>query len=220
MMDFEAGYKVASRDRLVAVLAQILGFGLRWHAEPEQLLAAYNRHQIAPTPPDGNEWLQIIYLVTGRLVPEAERVSFAGERQLVKFAKGTKLAKYAGALRLLCDEDIHPDQVPDFVRHFEVKYPGYGALLDGMIQKDRLEHNVTRRDMFAGKQDQLASAAEDIVRRNLGDLEADWSTTSEPRFAVVWGVWLDGKFFPGGETEGGESRAKGMALRASKGGAK
>lgn len=215
MFEAERLYRVNSRERLDTIMELILAFGQRWLiADADFLNDAYAVRQIGPTPDGGNDYLQLIYMLTGREDHEAKPVSYEGQTGLVKFHKGKSLAKYAGALRLMHELDIQPVDVSDFIENFHVSYPGFGKRLNGMIAMDRQRHAAPVRNMFVNETAVLDHAATRAVNDN-PFMDSDWKgeLLQKPRtFALAWGVVIDGQFFPGGTIKKSEAKAKSAAL--------
>ena len=208
-------YAADSRKRLDAILGKVLGFGQRWLKQDGwNLNDAYRRRAIDPTPIDGNHFLQLTYLLTGSDDLEKTR-KYEGET-VPKFNKGVTLAKYAGALRLMDEEGVTSDEVPAYIENFEIKHPGYGKRLIGMLALDRERNGTGPRDMFVNKAAQLDKAATAAIQSfDFMDTTLKDEIVAKPReFALAWGVVVDGQFYPGGQIDKSEARAKTAALKS------
>lgn len=213
-IDARNKYEVDSRQRLDNILAQVLDFGQRWLSRDAwHLNDAYRSRDIMPTEVGGNHYLQLIYLLTGRN-DAVKTVKWEGQA-VPKFHKGTKLAKYAGALRLMDEEGVQPSEVHAYIGDFENKHPGYGARLNGMINLDRERNGGSSRDMFSNDADALDQAAHNAIMASavMDDGEKEEELAKPRKFALAWGVLVDGKFYPGGPLEKSEARAKTAALK-------
>lgn len=207
-------YRNDSRKRLDDILGKVLGFGQRWLKQDGwNLNDAYRRRAIDPTPLDGNHFLQLTYLLTGSDDLEKTR-KYDGET-VPKFNKGVTLAKYAGALRLMDEEGVTPEEVPAYIENFAIKHPGYGKRLIGILALDRERNGTGPRDMFVNKAAQLDKAATAAIQSfDFMDTTLKDEIVAKPReFALAWGVVVDGLFFPGGQIDESEKRAKTAALK-------
>lgn len=208
-------YRNDSRERLDNILAQVLGFGQRWlAADAWHLNEAYRQRQILPTPDGGNHFLQLTYLLTGKNDPE-KTVKYDGEK-VPRFIKGTAFAKYAGALRLMDEEGVTPEGVPDYIESFADNHPGYGKRLNGMLALDRERNGAGSRDMFVNEAELLDQAAYSAIMANdLMDTSWKEELLAKPReFAMAWGVVVDGQFYPGGIQPNSGTKAKSAALKS------
>lgn len=207
-------YRNDSRKRLDDILGKVLGFGQRWLKQDGwNLNDAYRRRAIDPTPLDGNHFLQLTYLLTGS--DDLEKTRKYDDETVPKFNKGLTLAKYAGALRLMDEEGVTPEEVPAYIENFAIKHPGYGKRLIGMLALDRERNGTGPRDMFVNKAAQLDKAATAAIQ-SFDFMDTTWKDeiVAKPReFALAWGVVVDGLFFPGGQIDESETRAKTAALK-------
>lgn len=208
-------YRNDSRKRLDDILGQVLGFGQRWlKQDGSNLNDAYRRRAIEPTPLDGNHFLQLTYLLTGS--DDLEKTRKYEGASVPKFNKGVTLAKYAGALRLMDEEGVTPEDVPAYIENFAIKHPGYGKRLIGMLALDRERNGGPSRDMFVNDASQLDKAATAAIMAH-EFMDTSWKdeAVAKPReFALAWGVVIDGQFFPGGQIDKSEARAKTAALKS------
>jgi hypothetical protein len=225
--DWEAGVRKAetkASDDLTAVLAGIYALGLRFKHTSTPYVDALWERQIAKAAPDGNPWLQTLYMATGEFDHSADKVvtkdpDHEGKTKTrTAFVKGTMLQKYAGALRYLEQHSVAAEGIPEFVRSFKDDHPtgpgGWGGIVKAERDARKAAGTASSRNVHDVALLKVAETA--LIDAAPKEVRERATKAKERQFVRAWGVMVDDQFVFGGVVKDSESAAKTEAVAFAK----
>ena len=102
-----------------------------------------------------NRFLPMVKVMWGGFDETADRVTYEGVGNLVKWRHNRSAEKYANVFRYLSENDVPPETVADFIETFQHKT--HGKKLDGIVQADVAAHREAVEVVATGSGGSLLS---------------------------------------------------------------
>lgn len=165
------------------------------------LIQEMTLRQVAEPGEGDNVWAPIAQVSFGSFDPEAANVQFMGVRGLTPYKPYGSWQKYAGAMRLMDENDVHPDNAVAFIENFGKGEKGLGGL-SGMVAADRKKHAKTRaprKPVTDARRAELTSLAKalPVLAITVPKAVVDGAASTAGRFAQAWVYIEDGQVFMG-----------------------
>lgn len=195
---------------LARAVASAYAFGwYNYQHDSMALTIAFTQRQVPIAEPTGNQWLPIARVCFGDWDKKANKVTYNGVSGLTKWNIDSGKQRYASAMRLLHESNIHPDAAEEFILNFNKDGKGKKGLT-GMVDKDRETHGqkrAPRKAVTKARKTELVSKAKSlpVLPENL--TAALPVTGATGHFAQAWVYIEDGKVFLGGIVPDSENEA-------------
>lgn len=189
---------------LAHAVASAYAFG--WHHYQHDTMAltiAFAQRQVPIAEEGKNQWLPIARVCFGAWDETAAKVSFMGVSGLTKWKVDEAKQRYAGAMRLLHANGIHPDEAEQFILTF-------AGGLTGMVKADSDANGIKRaprKPVSKERKAELVSKAKALPTLP-EELTATLPVTgSAGHFAQAWVYIENGQVFLGGIVPNSENEA-------------